>query len=372
MNKKILLFLVCINTLLYSEDFGFDMSELEQMEVKSYEYSGYIKAEQKHQILNESSPKYNTKNKNSMDSYLGEAYLNFKYYKNKYTFTTDFMANYENIDKSENHNYNLNQAIVNYKYNDNHQITLGKKTSKWGKGYFFNPVAFIDRKKDPNDPEASKEGYTQFNYNYNKVYNTQIQNASFDAVYIKTTSNLNDDLYNKDSNVMALKSYILYKNVDIDFVYFYSDEVANKVGMDFSANLETNFEIHAEYAKDDDGYDSTLLGVKYLTNSDLTIISEYFYQNEIQSNTSPFWDRKYFINKFTQKEPADLLYLSVYYKNSLNLNDNSHQNNFGIIYTGMKNLDIDFSVGKYFGNSTSEFGSKLVDKFTWLQLKYSF
>jgi hypothetical protein len=37
-------------------------------------------------------------------------------------------------------------------------IDAGKKTFKWGKGYTWNPVAFIDRPKNPDDPEVGTEG----------------------------------------------------------------------------------------------------------------------------------------------------------------------------------------------------------------------
>jgi len=370
--NKIVLGSFFLFSFLIADDYSFDFEELESIEVKTYEYSGYMQAEHKYQRLNKSSPNYPTKNKSSMDSFYGEAFLNYKYYQDRFTFLGEFMANYESIDHQEEDIYTLNQFIVNYKQNNNHQINLGKKTSKWGKGYFFNPVAFIDRKKDPNNPEASKEGYTQVHYNYNKVYQSDLQNFSFDAVYLRTTTDLNEDFYNQNSNSVAFKSYFLYKDIDIDLAYLYNDKLPNKFGIDLSTNIKTNFEIHAEYAKSDNSLYSYLLGIKYLTEFDLTIISEYFYQNEELPKAQSFWDNRYFINKFTQKEPLDILYFSVYYKNLYNLDDNSHQNNLGVIYTKIKNLSIDFSIGKNYGENNSEFGSKLIDKFTWLELKYSF
>ncbi len=41
-----------------------------------------------------------------------------------------------------------------------HALTLdaGKKVLKWGKGYAWNPVAFIDRPKDPDEPDLALEG----------------------------------------------------------------------------------------------------------------------------------------------------------------------------------------------------------------------
>lgn len=371
MQKLSLLFL-CYATLLVADDYSFDFKELEKIEVKTYEYTGYIKGEHKYQSLNQNSPSFPSKNKSNMESYFGEALLSYKYFYNNFTLETELMANYENIDFNEEDTYTTNQLFTNYKYNDNHQLNLGKKTATWGKGYFFNPIAFIDRKKDPTNPEASKEGYTVINYKYNKTFQNELQNLTFDAVYLRTTSHINEDFYNQNSNTLALKTYLLYQDIDIDFVYLYNDKLPNKWGVDFSTNLQTNFEIHGEYGRSDNSLYSYLIGLKYLTDSDLTIISEYFYQNKELSKTLSFWDNRYMINKLTQKEPFDILYFSVYFKNMYNFDDNSQQNNLGLIYTKIKNLTIDFSVGKNSGNNRSEFGTKLVEKFTWLQLKYNF
>jgi len=342
---------VILNISLYADDYSFDMDEIE---VKTYEYSGYVKLEQKHLILDDDK-------KNSTSA---EVFLDYKYFIDDYTFQSDFMANYINIDGDEKDTYTVNQLFTTYKYDNNNQFTIGKKTAKWGKGYFFNPIAFIDKKKDPNNPELSREGFVQLNYKYNKVYHNDLKNMSVEVVYIEE----NDE----NAKVLATKLYLLYKDIDIDFAYLYSDEVDNKLGVDFSTNLQTNFEIHGELVKDTDSLYSILLGTKYLTLNDLTITSEYFYQNEQQQKITPFWDNKYFINKFSQKEPFDILYLSTYYKNTYNINDNSNINNLGIVYTKIKNMDIDLSINKNIGDIYSEFGSKSIEEFIWLQLKYSF
>jgi hypothetical protein len=347
---------------LYSNEYEFSVDEFETIETKPYEYSGYIKGDYKYQVLN----------KQSQETYLGEAFFNYKHFYNQYTLHLDIMANYENIDNDEEDKAILNQGFINYKYDDNHQLYIGKKTPKWGKGYYFNPVAFIDRKKDPNNPEASREGFTQINYKYNKVLKGDLQNIAFDIVYLKTTENLNSDLYNEDSNIAALKTYLLYRDIDLDFIYIYSDKQTDKWGVDLSANLKTNFEIHGEYGRFDNGYYSYLAGLKYLTQNDLTILSEYYYQNEKQANNTPFSYRRYLINSLNQKEPLDMLYFSLYFKNTYNLEDDSYQNKLGCIYTGMKNVDLDFSISKNMGESSSEFGNKLIDRFVWVSLKYSF
>lgn len=371
--KRVLLFLLVADSFLYGEDYGFSMDELDAIKTSPYEYNAYIKGEHKYQILNDASPSFASKNKNSQNTYLGELFFNYKYFQNKTTLHTDVVANYKNIDNVKEDTYTINQAYVNYKYSENHQINIGKLTPKWGKGYFFNPSAFIDRKKDPNEPEASKEGFTQLNYKYNKVFNGSLQNLSFDVAYLPTTNTLNNDgVFKQNSNTIALKTYMLYRDIDIDLIYAYNDKSENKAGFDFSTNLRTNFEIHGEYGRFDNGYYSYLWGIKYLTEKDLTILSEYYYQNENQANTTSFWDKRYLITKFTQKEPFDILYYSIYFRNSSNLDDASYQNKIGILYTGIKNLEVDLSFSKNYGNDTSEFGTKLIDKFSWLSIKYSF
>jgi hypothetical protein len=109
-----------------------------------------------------------------------------------------------------------------------------------------------------------------------------------------------------------------------------------------------------------------------LTEKDLTILSEYFYQNETQNITTLLWDKKYFINSFTQKEPLEILYYNVYFKNIYNIEDKSMQNKLGVLYTGITNLDIDVSYAKNSGDDISEFGSKMAEDLYWLSLKYSF
>ncbi|MEA2019497.1 MAG: hypothetical protein U9N59_13745 [Campylobacterota bacterium] len=362
--NKYLQIAILLPSIIIADDYSFDMDELETIEVKSYEYSGYLKGEYKY---------LNRDNQPNIDSYLGEAMINFKYFKDKYTINSEFMANYENIDNEEDDSTSINQLYLNYKQNENHIYTAGKISSKWGKGYFFNPIAFIDRKKDPNNPELTKEGYELLGYKYNKVYqNSNLKNFALDMIYLPTSSTQNDDFYNETSNNIAIKAYFLYFDTDIDIAYLYSDEISNKFGIDFSSNIETNFEIHGEYAKNDNDLYSYILGIKYLTETDLTITSEYYYQNEILSNTEPFWDNRYFLNKFSQKEPFEILYSSLYFKNSLNLNDNSYQNTLGTIYNYKDNIAFDVAIGNNSGSDSSEYGRKPVDKFFTFETKWNF
>ncbi|MCK5293219.1 MAG: hypothetical protein KAJ49_01110, partial [Arcobacteraceae bacterium] len=223
-----------------------------------------------------------------------------------------------------------------------------------------------------NNPEAAKEGYILGNYKYNKSYVGDLKNFSLDIVALSTSTNKNEDFYSQDSKNIAIKSYILYLDTDIDFIYYYSDVLKDKVGIDFSKNIKTNFEIHGEFVKQKDGYNSYILGIKYLTADDLTITSEYFYQSEQLSTIVPYYDNRYFINKFSLKEPMGIVYFTIYYKNSLNIKDDSYQNNIGGIYSFKNNIKLDISYNNNRGDSLSEFGGKQVSDTIWSKVIWYF
>ncbi|MEA2028743.1 MAG: hypothetical protein U9N49_07180, partial [Campylobacterota bacterium] len=318
------------------------------------------------------SPLYPLKNKSSMFTNLLESEFNFKYLKDNFKFMAQLFANYQDVDGLTSDSYSVNQLFLEYKFSDNHLLSVGKKAPKWGKGYFANPVAFIDRKKDPHYPEHAKEGYSFLSYSYNKSYSGELKNFAFDLVYMPTTKDINSDFYNNKSHNVIFKSYFLYKDIDIDLIYLYSNKQNDKIGVDFSTNLQTNFEIHAEIAKEMNSGYSYLLGLKYLTQNELTIIIEYLYQSERLDRSEPFFDKQYLFTKLTQKEPFDILYSTIYYKNSLNLEDRSHLNGIGFTYSFKNNFEIDISYNQNFGEDSSEFGSKLTNKFFWTQLNWYF
>ncbi len=57
------------------------------------------------------------------------------------------------------------------------KIDIGKKTLKWGKGYAWNPVAFADRPKDPDDPEQAMEGYIIASTDFIRSFDGPLKNC---------------------------------------------------------------------------------------------------------------------------------------------------------------------------------------------------
>ena len=379
MIRSLLPLLVLCSVSTYADDYDFDMTSIE---TKSFEYSGYLRTEYKYQNLNQDSPLYTLLNRNdsSQNSFLNEALFRFTHYKDDFKLIGALSARYANIDGVDETLFTAYQLYAHNTLSINHSIDVGKKTLKWGKGYFFNPAAFLDRPKDPTQPENAYEGYVMANYTYNKSFDGDLKNLKLDLIYMPTTSHINNDFYDAQSTNLAMKLYLLYLDTDIEFIYLYSDAQKDKIGFTFSKNLATHFEIHGEYAKETDGYHSYLLGFKYVTESDITILSEYYYDSEgltkeeIRSSVKliPFAGKSYFVNKFSKKEPFGIVYSSVYFKDMLSTEDKSHLDTLGFIYTFKNNLEIDFSYNLNSGDEESEFGKKMVSDFAWLKATWYF
>ncbi|MEA3371207.1 MAG: hypothetical protein U9Q40_07690 [Campylobacterota bacterium] len=371
--KKLLLLLIFIGCV-YGDDYDFDMGAIEQ---KPYEYSGYLRLDDKLQHLQ------NDKYQNFVHA---EALLDFSYNYDIFKLSSSFIGTHNYIkDVISESDAIVNDLYIEAKLNTNHTLLAGKESLMWGKGYFFNPLAFFDRLKDPSDPTKAREGFIIAKYSYNKSFNSELKNLSFDFVYLPSTSEVNSDYYklitqNENANNIALRLYMLLYDTDIDIIYNYSDIASNKIGIDFSKNIQTNFEVHGEYANVLDGGYSYLLGLRYLTEFELTIISEYLYRSEglnkeeIETTTLniPFIAKDYAITLITQKEPFDFLYFSLYYKNMLNLQDHSMQNKIGAAYLFKNNTDLDISYNVNSGDALSEFGKKSVEDFLWLRLTWKF
>ena len=127
-------------------------------------------------------------------------------------------------------------------------IDMGKKTLKWGKGYAWNPVAFIDRPKNPDDPELSLEGFIVASADYIKSLEGPLKTVSITPVIIPVYEDINDTFGVVDKVNFAGKLYFLFYDTDIDVMFLTGGSKTARYGVDFSRNITTNFEIHGEFA----------------------------------------------------------------------------------------------------------------------------
>jgi hypothetical protein len=80
MRMTALLFLLA-SSLLFSDEYDFDMEAIESIEPKSYEYNGYLRADDRFQRLNTESPLY-------IQSGDDRSYQNYIYFEGQHTITS--------------------------------------------------------------------------------------------------------------------------------------------------------------------------------------------------------------------------------------------------------------------------------------------
>jgi hypothetical protein len=302
----------------------------------------------------------------------------------------------------------------------------GKKVMKWGKGYAWNPASFIDRPKNPEDPEEALEGSTVFTSDYTRTFAGPLKALTLTTALVPVYRHVNAK-YGELGNVdFASKLYMLLYDTDIDFMVATGSSRTTRYGFDFSRNLTTNFEVHGEFAVVNNfkltavnsiGQPvstksealSYLFGLRYLTEQETTFILEYyrngmgFSRNQLK-NFYSFVDRSYdtFLNtanpagliqgnklaegpygrpnagqnylyfRVSQKEPFDILYLTPALTSIMNLNDASLVVIPEIAYSPVTNLEIRLRSPVQIGRTSTDYGEKLTDYRVELRLRYFF
>ncbi len=413
---------------LAEEEYSFDLSEIEE---KPLHIGGYLEFRPVLFGLDTNSALYKLKlydrdKKNVREEYNFTALLDGSYKKGTTEFraivNTDLRKSYPGWSEETT----LFEGYMSLRPSSTFNFNIGKKTLKWGKGYAWNPVAFLDRPKDPYDPELAREGFVVASMDYIKSFDGPLKTFSFTPVLMPVYDHINGDFGKINRLNFAGKMYFLLYDTDIDLIFLTGRSKTNRYGMDFSRNITSNFEIHGElafinnYKKrfiNSDGtvfnheYDATsyLLGLRYLTKSDTTYIFEYFhdatgftesemgdyfsfidqgYDTYLTSGddsllkrasniTEGSYNRKnpmrdYLYLRVSQKEPFDILYFTPSVTGIFNTNDKSFSVGPELLYTGVKNLELRLRTTFLIGDSYTEYGEKQNDFLIGLRVRYYF
>ena len=179
-----------------AEEYKFEASETEK---KPYHLGGYIEAMP---ILfgldkNASLYKLNFYNRNvgaTTPEYDGTLQLEGSLEKGISRFYIKTNTGYTNNYQTSATNTLVFEANLSLKPSPTFITEFGKKTLNWGKGYAWNPAAFLDRPKNPDDPELAREGYIVASLDYTKSWEGQaLKTFSFTPVLMPVYSGINDD-----------------------------------------------------------------------------------------------------------------------------------------------------------------------------------
>jgi hypothetical protein len=312
------------------------------------------------------------------------------------------------------------EAYLAWQASAHASFEAGKKTQRWGKGYAWSPVAFLERPKDPEDPELAREGFTALAGSYVRSNVGALQNVSLTALVVPTQSDLNSDFGAPDQWNPAAKLSLLYRDTDLDFLWLGEGSRSARFGFDVSRNFGTNLEVHAEWARILDFQQpllgaanltlapprdatSYLLGVRYLTERETTWIVEYYrngtgysedqardFYAAARAGTAggalvplvrsaaqagyarPNLMRRYLYLRVSQKEPFDILYFTPSLTTIVNLDDGSYSLIGELLYTGFGDFELRLRAAANRGDRLTEFGEKPVDERVELRVRWHF
>ena len=431
--KFLTLILVFVPLLAFAQDdYSFDLSEIEkEIEKKPYTIGGYLEFTPKifqldHDATFYKLNFYNLPEKDYLDEYNFKLSMNGAYKKGISGVYIRANINQTESDIKSGTDVAIDEGYLSVKPSSSFNISIGKKALKWGKGYAWNPVAFVGRPKNPDDPDLSLEGYIMASADYIKSFSGPLQTISVTPVVIPVYEHVNSTFGVRNNTNYACKVYLLLYDTDIDFMFLKGNSKPSRLGADFSRNITPNFEIHGEFAYIDDVTKKTidssgnktqtindtksyLLGIRYLTKFDTTLICEYYrngagftgeemegffglvdngYNAYISSGDetllkkadtmteggygSPNPMRDYLYLRISQKEPLDILYLTPSITCIYNTDDKSYSLSPEILYTGITNLELRLKVALLAGPDNSEFREKQNDSRIEFRARYYF
>lgn len=402
-----------------AESFSFDIGQYEK---KPYEFGGYLQGSAEHFDLDPDAAlaALNFPGGVPVDyqRYRGVLELGGKYRWDKVSLNALWHG--ETLDDyyGNQHDTRFYELYVDAKPNERWTLVAGKHALRWGKGYAYNTVGFVERPKDATDPELSREGFVLAAAEYVKSFSGPLQTVSFTPVILPVSDDINEDFGGEKDVNLAARLYLLYRDTDIDLMVRSGNSRPDAIGLDFARNLSTNFEIHGELAWFNDRthriLDASnalvtreteavdwLLGLRYLTESETTWIMEYFHNGAgyTSAEMQDFYDlaqatitdptllstaqtvrqvgygsaqamRDYLYIKASQKEPFDALYWNAGITAIINLHDGSYTFIPEVIYTGITDLELRGRLALLRGEEGADFGERPNNWRVELRLRY--
>ncbi len=392
---------------------------------KAWELGGYIEMKGEHMKLDSETALYAMRfadqPRETLDRFTGTLELEALFRHGMLSGWARTHSEWQHDSLDDEQTNKLYEAVVSLQPDPGRILDAGKQVTRWGTGYAWNPVGFIQRPKDPDDPTLSREGYWMLRGDWISSFSGPLKNLAFTPALVPATDDMNEDFGEPGYLNPAAKLYVLYNDTDLDFLFLGQGSRSGRLGMDFSKNLATNFEIHGELAyisdserrvvtptgistESDDGV-NYLVGLRYLTAQDITIIAEYyrngtgyseeeikeFYRQVHRASESadmislkqlaqlarstygrPNPGRQYLYLRAAWKEPFDILYFTPSVTSIVNLEDQSFQLIPELLYRGINNLELRLRLNLSEGDPLSEFGEKQNDYKLELRLRYHF
>ena len=414
------------------QDYSFDLSEIEkEIEKKPYRLGGFIELRPVFSGLDDDAAFYkiqlvNQEGKTTLQQYNLGLRLEGSYEKGiaSLYFRADSLLWHD--DQEWDDEIDLSEGYLSLKPTPRFTLNVGKEVVPWGKGYAFNPVAFVSRPKDPENPTEALKGFYVVTADLIRSFKGPLKTLAFTPALIPVTETVNDDFGEPSHLNVAGKLYLLLWDTDLDLVFFTGASRTTRYGFDFARNITPNFEIHGELAwitdfekksigiqgnqfTEETDVMQALFGIRYLTANEITFIIEYFHNGggidqEDAENFYQFVDRAadiylstgdrslltqagqlsqgtlatdkpmrdYLYFRASWKEPYDILYFTPAVTSIVNLTDQSFSLAPEILYVPKTNLEFRLRGTLLTGDNQTEYGEKRSDCKVEFRVRYYF
>lgn len=382
------------------EEYQVDLSKIQkEIENKPYAMNGFVEFTPALLGLDRTSRIYQAQLAGrgvgeTMDQYLSRLRIEGSYQKGMARLYAMGDGYLKNSDLGWTGKANLLQGYLSLKLKPNAAVDIGKRVARWGKGYAWNPVAFIDRPKDTEDPQEPLEGFSTISADFTKSFSGPLKTLSFTPVVLPVTGSLNAAFGKSGHSNAAGKVYALIWDTDVDFMFLAGSSRGNCYGLDFSRNIRSNSEVHGEIASLPSPKGgrtvSGLLGFRYLSEDETTFIAEYyrnglgFEREEARHVYSGGPDsvqtllttqnvmRDYLYFRASKKEPFQILYFTPEVSSIINTADHSFLVLPGFTYSPLTNLQIRMRAGWLGGAANTEYGEKQTNYRFEVRVRYFF
>ena len=221
----------------WADEFTFDSAEFEK---RAFEFSGYLEQKEEGLKMRSDSPGYKL-------AYPGDAQRNHLL-RNTTTLELSGKLNFDPVvvdvraqafhaaDQlaSASDRGTVMDGGVRWSTSPGLTVDVGKRVQRWGKGYAWSPVGFIERPKDASDPQSSREGFVMAGAEWTKSLSGSVSAVGLSGFIVPTDgSSLNKDFGREEDLNPAAKLYLLAWDTDIDLLWRGKGAKPQSLGVDF-------------------------------------------------------------------------------------------------------------------------------------------
>lgn len=315
-----------------------------------------------------------------------------------------------------------------YEWAPGSAVALGKRVLRWGKGYAFSPTGFVERPRDPTDPEAAREGYWMATAEWTRSFSEAgpLQTLGFTGVLLPVIPNVNYEYGSTRGLNAAGRLSMLIADTDIDLVVAGGDTRGWRLGGSIARNLLPELVVYGEAAwfADESRLPvdapsrpilppakdalSAVLGLRWQSPTDTTVILEYYRNGlgvaaeqfanvlsildraaDLQAATGneafvaparrlarayqrPQPLRDYVYLRVSQREPWNILYTTPAITVIADPSGQSASVTPEVVYTGFRNTELRLRAQMNIGPRESDFGARQVNARVELRARFFF